>query len=288
MASDQTGPMMLALDDPRWCSFVAGSDRATPFHAPAWGRLLARTYGYSAFALAVTDVDGEVVAGNPFLEVRGISRRRRWISLPFTDECPLLARDAHSARELVDALGHAPKRFGAPGIEVRGPVDALGWGVAAGAVTHELVLEADIERVRSRFKRSQVTRNIARAQREGVVVRRAADAQDLEAFYRLHTRTRQRQGVPVQPRRFFELLWSELAPSGSAFILLADVGGREAVAGALFLTGMGTTIYKFGASEVDSLPLRPNHLIFWTAIQDACARGDCRPERDKTGKAIGM
>jgi len=82
--------------------------------------------------------------------------------------------------------------------------------------------------------------------------------------------------VPVQPRRFFELLWSELAGSGSAFILLADAGGREAVAGALFLTGLGTTIYKFGASELDSLPLRPNHLIFWTAIQEACARGDDR------------
>ena len=158
----------------------------------------------------------------------------------------------------------------------------LGWRVAAGAVIHELELESDPESLRKRFSRSQVVRNIARAEREGVVVRRAVGQQDLHAFYRLHTQTRRRQGVPVQPRRFFELLWSRLVDPGLAYILLADVPGAEAVAGALFLQVGETTIYKFGASDVESLPLRPNHLIFWTAIQKACARGDRRFDFGRT------
>ena len=54
------------------------------------------------------------------------------------------------------------------------------------------------------------------------------------------------------------------------------------MAGALFLTSGGCTIYKFGASDVDGWPLRPNHLIFWTAIQEACARGDTRFDFGRT------
>lgn len=282
MATPERVLSTLALGDPRWGSFVEAAPRATPFHHPAWAELLASTYGYRAFAVALSYADGELIAGMPFLEVRTLARRRRWISLPFTDECPPLLSDSTSSAELAGAMAVELERLGAPSVELRGTMDGFGWRTAADAVIHELELDSDIERIRSRFSRSQVIRNIARAQREGVVVRHATSSKDLDAFYALHTRTRRRQGVPVQPRRFFELLWTRLVDSGLASILLADAGGREAVAGALFLTSGGTTIYKFGASDVDSWPRRPNHLIFWTAIQEACARGDGRFDFGRT------
>ncbi len=79
----------------------------------------------------------------------------------------------------------------------------------------------------------------------------------------------------MQPRRFFELIWSRLVEPGRAHVLLADgpppCRSRRAVP-----VGGGTTIYKFGASDADSWPLRPNHLIFWSAIQQACGREDRR------------
>jgi CelD/BcsL family acetyltransferase involved in cellulose biosynthesis len=275
-------PVRLALDDPRWRAFVAEREDATPFHHPAWAQVLMETYGYSGFAIGLTCEGGGLVAGAPFLEVRSLSQRRTWVSLPFTDECPPLARDEPSRRALTESLGTAQERLGAPRLEIRGKVDGFGWRIGADAVTHELELEADAQRVRQRFSRSQVTRNISRAVREGVLVRHAAGPRDLHAFYELHARTRRRQGVPVQPRRFFDRLWSRLVESGIAFILLADAGGRSAVAGALFLTTGRTTIYKFGASDLESLRFRPNHLIFWTAIEEACARGDRRFDFGRT------
>lgn len=287
MQSTSSETLKLAVDDPRWRRFVSDMGTATPFHHPAWAELLSDTYGYPAFALALPDDHGAVIAGAPFLEVRGLSGRRRWVSLPFTDECPLLARDPASGHELIGALAAAQDHLHTPVIEIRGAVDGFGWRTGADAVIHELDLEPDSDRVSKRFSRSQVIRNIARAKREGVSVRRASSDRDLDAFYRLHTRTRRRQGVPVQPRRFFELLWSRLARSGLAFILLADAGGREAVAGALFLASSGSTIYKFGASDPETLHLRPNHLIFWTAIQEACERGDRRFDFGRTDLANG-
>jgi CelD/BcsL family acetyltransferase involved in cellulose biosynthesis len=204
--------------------------------------------------------------------------------LPFTDECGLLALDPTARDELVGALAAVHLRHRVR-LEVRDMVDGLGWLSRADAVVQALELDRDIERVRARFSRSQVIRNISRAMREGVVVRRAARPQDLDAFYALHTRTRRRQGVPVQPRRFFDHLWAGLVAQGTAIILLADAAGKEAVAGALFLINNGTTVYKFGASDIESWPQRPNHLIFWTAIRESCERGDRRFDFGRTDLA---
>lgn len=275
---------MLELEDPRWTAFVSACTDATPFHRPEWARLLVRTYGYRGFALATCDAHQRPAAGAPFLEVRG-PRRRRWISLPFTDECPPLARDGGAGSDLAAALSAAQQRLHGPRLELRASVEQLGWRSGADAVVHVLDLGDGIEQVRRRFSRSQVIRNIGRAEREGVVVRRATAQQDLDAFYALHLRTRRRQGVPVQPRRFFEALWSQLIEPGLGSILLADAGGSSAIAGALFLAWNGTTIYKFGASDPEAWPLRPNHAIFSRAIQDACARADRRFDFGRTDLA---
>jgi CelD/BcsL family acetyltransferase involved in cellulose biosynthesis len=264
---------LLALDDPRWIEFVASCAAATPFHHPAWAGLLADTYGFRPFVLAMAAGDGRPLAGAPFIEVRTVARRRRWISLPFTDRCPPLSLDAPSEHRLLYLLSRARERLDAPPIEVRSSVVAPAWAASASAVLHVLELDQDLERLRRRFSRSQVIRNIKRAEREGVTVRAATSRDDLDAFYALHLRTRRRQGVPVQPYRFFELLWRRMIRVGLGSILLASSGGAP-LAGALFLHWNQATVYKFGASDPEGWPRRPNHALFWAAIQAAVARGD--------------
>jgi CelD/BcsL family acetyltransferase involved in cellulose biosynthesis len=262
---------VLALDDPRWGAFVASCPAATPFHHPAWGSLLAEAYGFRAFAVVVHGSDGGLVAGAPFLEARDVLRRRSWISLPFTDECAPLAADGCRLTELLSVLADAGLH--AASVKIRSAVEAEDWSTRTAGVLHLLELDRDPERVRRGFSRSQVVRNIARGEREGVEVRAAASREDLDVFYVLHLRTRSRQGVPVQPRRFFDLLWARILEPGLGEILLA-YRGETALAGALFLAWNGTTIYKYGASDPQGWPLRPNHPLFWTAIRDACHRGD--------------
>jgi hypothetical protein len=87
--------------------------------------------------------------------------------------------------------------------------------------------------------------------------------------------------MPVQPREFFTQIRTSLIDQGLASILLAEVEGR-AVAGALFLAWNGTTVYKFGASDPAAWPTRPNHALFWTAIQESCLRGDRSFELGRT------
>ena len=174
---------------------------------------------------------------------------------------------------LVEALDRERRAAGIERVEVRAELTGQRVHASVRGVVHELALTAEPEQLFTRFNRSQVQRNITRARREGVHVRlgdRAADLTDV--FYRLHLATRRRQGVPVQPRRFFSLLWEQMLAPGHGFVLTASIGGDPAAA-AVFLSWGSTLTYKFGASDHRLWRHRPNHLLFWEAIRIGHERG---------------
>lgn len=263
----ETALTRLELGDPRWGEFVSGHRDATPFHHPAWAAFLAECYGMRAFALARVGPAGGVTAGLPVIEISRLGRRR-WISLPYTDRLAPLEADADEG--LGQALAAARLGAGVRALELRAGL--AGAYPEDAAWLHLLRLDPD-PGVVAQGMRSNVGRNIRRAERSGVEVRAGRTEDDLAGiFYGLHVATRRRQGVPVQPRRFFTLFWRRLMEPGLATVLLGHVGGTP-VAGAVFMTWNGTTIYKFGASDPAFAEYRVNNLVMWRAIQDACAAG---------------
>jgi CelD/BcsL family acetyltransferase involved in cellulose biosynthesis len=260
------------LDDPLWTSFVADRREATPFHQPVWTRLLCDCYGYRGFALVLVD-NGVPVAGMPVVEKSApLTGRRQWASLPFTDHCaPLVAADGvdESFAAAVDEFRAAS---GVDRLEVRAPM-AVGTGRRASfAVVHTLHLQPDAREVLSRVKKSEA-QHAARAKRKGVTVRAAESVEDVDrVFYALQLETRRRLGVPIQPRRFYTLLWQRMLEPGHGSLLLAYHEDLP-IAGAIFLRGGGTVVWKYGASLRSHWKLHPNPLILWTAIEQACTSG---------------
>jgi hypothetical protein len=94
----------------------------------------------------------------------------------------------------------------------------------------------------------------------------------VDTFYRLHLRTRRRFGVPIQPRRFFRMLWESVIRTGLGSVLIAEASASP-VAAEVFLSWNGTTISKFSASDERAWSLRANNLITWHLIKTACERG---------------
>jgi CelD/BcsL family acetyltransferase involved in cellulose biosynthesis len=158
-------------------------------------------------------------------------------------------------------------RAGVSTIELRGPLGEAGEPFERGVV-HELPLRSEDE-LFSAFE-SQVRRNIRKAQRLELTVHTAARVEDLtEIYFRLHTETRRRLGVPTQPRRFFKNVWEGMLAHDLGFALLV-YHGREPIAGAVFLEWNGRVVYKFGASDARYWSMRPNNLLFWEAIKRGC------------------
>ncbi len=267
-----------SVEDPRWLELVRADPAALPFHHPAWTLLLAESYAFKPFVLALVDGSGRIVAGIPVVEVGGPFRRRRWVSLPFTDVCPPLVGDGVDL--LAAEIDQARRDAGVASVEVRARIAGASPCEQA-ALLHELPLSADPDQVAASF-RASVRRNIRAAERGPAVVRIASSESDVtEAFYRLHVDVRRRLGLPVQPRRFFRLLWSRMIQPGLGRVLLADVG-KETVAGAVFLHWNRSVVYKYGASDPRHWPVRPNNLLFWEAIKWACENGYERLDFGKT------
>lgn len=256
----------LPLRDPRWTTFVSSHPEASVAHLPEWSHFLADCYGFDAFVLAEL-VGNEVVWGLPTMEVGTPLRARRWVSLPFSDECGPLGMPSAAS---LGALEGMRASSSASSHEIRAALP-IGRRQARG-FTHTLDLHAGPDEL-MRGYRSSIRQGIRVADREGVVVRMAERKSDLtETFYALHVATRRRLGVPVQTRRFFSLLWDNLIDSSRGFVLVAERDGLPLAAG-VFLRAGRTVLYKFGASDAEHWKLRANAALFHQAIVRAAERG---------------
>jgi CelD/BcsL family acetyltransferase involved in cellulose biosynthesis len=268
--SAQFETRLVPAGDPVWRAFLLRHPSALPYHHPAWVETVAETYRFPSFVFVVRSARGEVLGGVPLVAVGGRLRRKRWVALPFTDACPALTGPELTTEDFGRLLAAEGERAGVSAIELRGPLGAVGAPVERGVVH---VLEITNEEELFNGFESQVRRNVRKAQRSDLTLRVAARAEDLtETYFRLHTATRRRLGVPTQPRRFFRNVWEHMLASDLGFALLVYHGG-EPIAGAVFLDWNGWLVYKFGASDARHWSLRPNNLLFWEAIKRACDRG---------------
>ena len=263
--------LLLDPSDVRWWAFVESNPQANAFHHPAWINLLAECYGYRPLVLTVCDATGSIGAGLPIMEINSSLTGRRWVSLPFTDHCAPLYRDCESLDQLIRELVRLYQDGGAPRIEVRWDLVHPAIQTHSPYVLHTLRLDADAARVADHFDRTH-RQNIRAAEKSQIYVQWGKQLKDLRAYFNLQLETRHRQGIPSQPWRYFKALASVLFEEGLGSVLLAYKDG-QCLAGIVLLHWQRTLIGKYAASREESLKLRPNHLLIWTAIRWGCEHG---------------
>lgn len=204
------------------------------------------------------------------MAVRSRLRRVRWVSLPFTDICPLLVRPDVSVHDVVTALAEYVFAGPAAELEVRTGLPEMD-GVHPLEVGYRHVLQvpedpADLHPGRAHRQR----RN--KAVRAGITVTYGSSPTEVAAFYRLHTLTRRRLGVPVQPRRFFDAIQALVLAPGNGFLATASQGG-EVLAAAIYLAHNGALVNKYHASDPNRAATGAGHLIDWDIMATACTQG---------------
>jgi CelD/BcsL family acetyltransferase involved in cellulose biosynthesis len=262
----------LEPSDEQWVSFVGSSPEANIFHHPQWTELLRKCYGFRPFILAVKDSEGSIRAGIPVMEIKGILRGRRWVSLPFTDLCSPLYRDDASVVRLMEGLSSLSAAQGISETELRWDMPYPRTLQTSGTFKlHKIALSPDLESVSARVQNMH-KRNVSVAEKKGVRIEWGSTREHMDAFYQLHLQTRHRQGVPIQPRRFFDLLGRELIGQGLGSVWLAYKDDK-CIAATVFLYWQKTLTYKFSASDTELRSLQPSHLLLWTAIRWGCENG---------------
>lgn len=260
----------LALDDARWRELVDTHEDATPFHMPEWASTIADCYRFPASVLGMVESDGELAGGIPVMTVRSPFSARRWVSLPFTDACPLLLREGVDAEAALDAIRETVQRSGVSGYELRSPLPAAEGVYASDAGYNHVVPLGPDESSLKPNKGHRYSRN--RAFREGVRVERGASELDMQRFYRLHTLTRRRHGVPVQPLRFFKLLQERVVAPGHGFVSSAWLND-ELVAAGVYLTHGTTMVAKYHASDPAARDVGAGYVVDWDSMVSGCEAG---------------
>lgn len=262
------------IEDPRWGALSLGHPDASVFHSPQWLNALRDTYGFQPLALSTNAPGRELEDGFVFCRVNSWLTGKRFVSLPFSDHCDVLAGDSATANDLISAAVRRLREGNCRYLEIR-PIKAVVSGNStAGSITsyclHRLDLRPSLETLFNNFHKDSVQRKIRRAEREQLVYEEGRDARTLNAFYGLTVLTRRRHQLPPQPVEWFRNL---IESFGEALKIRVAFRSGMPIASILTLRYRSTLVYKYGCSDPRFHNLGSMHFLFWRAIEDAKGEG---------------
>lgn len=242
------------------------------YHTQEWNAFLSKAFGWRVQALIDRSADGKLSLFMPYVSKRGISGKRKAVSLPLSHHVPLLAKSGSEpkVKEVLAACGSF--------LEAKG--DANWSDPEVKQVTHndlallDLTAFEDEAQLLKAMHKSSIQRKITKAKREGVEVVETSDDNAFETFYDMEVETRMRQGSPIYPAGFFQQLKDALGTGGKVKLFMASVEGKPA-AGILFLFHKDTAIYAYGGSysNPDWFKLGVNQAAMWEAVKYSFANG---------------
>jgi hypothetical protein len=245
------------------------------YHHPDWARCLGEMYRlrldyYSARAA------GELRGLLAVAEIPPLFGPRRFVSLPFSYAAGPLAQEAATAAALSQAVLERARERRIRRIELKSRAEfpaAPDYQRVSRYATYEIPTDQGEAFVWRELHASSTQRSIRKGQKAGVVVRRGETMEDWRMMAELEERTAQGHGLPAPPRRFFVEGCRQLQSAGLADVYLAFTSTGARAAAITVWKGRRSWIYAFGASDPAYLEQRPNHVLIWTAIQDAVAAG---------------
>lgn len=255
------------LNDPRWSDLESRMPYGSIFTSSKWLRVLQRSYDFAIRCTAIEDASGRLTAAVPHVSISDV-RGKRLVSLPFSDYCDPLVADSTTWSRLASALveHRVPLTFRA--LHNEAILGDSAFTQYKDAKWHSVDLTRPIDEIWSSVDSSS-RRAIRKSQKQEVQIRPAENKDDLRKFYELHAGVRnQKYRMLAQPYSFFDCIWDEFLGKGDGFLLLAEAEDRV-VAGTMYLRHGDTIYYKFNASDLGQLQLRPNDLLVWEGIRRA-------------------
>lgn len=111
--------------------------------------------------------------------------------------------------------------------------------------------------VKNRFKR-----NIIKSRKHGLKIKVETNIDAMKKFWVMHAKLRLNKFNEIpQPWLFFEKIYYAFLKDGDGFVINAYKDDGKIIAGILVLLHGDIAYYKFNASDLDNLEVRPNNLL---------------------------
>jgi CelD/BcsL family acetyltransferase involved in cellulose biosynthesis len=266
-------------DMPLWDEFVRTHPCGTIYHLAGWKDALEKSFKHiQGYIIALRDeASQKILAGLPAYTVRSVITGNRIVSIPFASLCDPLVSSPEEMEMLLPPLIHLSQQCGASHIEIRTTkatslVRHEGFNPSHFYKHHYLVLDRNPEELKKTFHKKAVRAPIRKAEENSLELRIGTSKTDLAVFYRLLSKSRRKNGLPVMPFRFFETLWAVFTPSQKLVLLFAAHNGMD-VAVSMLMKFKETVIVEFGCDLIEFRRLYPNHFLDWKSIQLAYSEG---------------
>ena len=252
------------LSHKKWNEKIIKCKDYSIFHTSEWAAVLNETYGYKPNYLTSQSENGFDIL-IPLMEVYSPITGKRGVSLPFTDYCNPIIRDETNLANVFDQILFYGNERKWKYIELRGSDYAFeNIGHFSKYFQHVIDLTRGENNSFSSFNEN-TKRNIKKAYSKNVKIEISKSLRSLRKYYDLHCLTRKKHGLPPQPFKFFSNIHANFIDRGLGIIILAFYE-NIAIAGNIFLHFGKKAFYKFGASDIRFLSLRPNNLVMWEGI----------------------
>lgn len=257
--------------DPRWSAFLQTHADASMFHTPGWLQALSRTYGYTPVVYTTSSPGQDVLNGIPFCRIESYLTGRRLVSLPFSDHCEPLVRNAEELAELLCAANEDATTARCKYFEIRPfTPKTMDLNKKDSVLVHKLDLREGKQEVFHNLHASSIRRKITRSEREGLTYEEGTSDNLLAKFYSMLLLTRRRHKLPPQPLVWFQNLIRYL---GDALKIRIVSKGTTPAAGIITVSYKKVMTYKYGCSDPQFNALGGTVLLFWRAIQEAIDQG---------------
>ena len=239
------------------------------FYSERWLAVLQKTYGYQ-YVTVFHQPSGQFVIVTSLDQLTG----KKIISLPFCDYTPIDATYQESLPPMIQALQEQyPEhriilKTGMPATEPDASVPSWLGEPTRRAFYHRIDTSDPAQLTQS----SSFRRGVKKAQKADVTVEVGTDEATLRTFYQLYYQLRfnKFESIP-QPYEFFLNVHREFIATGQGFILQAR-RRQQVIASIVVLQHRATLYYKFGCSDQEGLPHRPNNLLFQRLIELAAEK----------------
>lgn len=255
-------------EGPKWADFLAGRDDATIYHDPRWGELFNRVYGLKPYYLTAMR-EGRVTGILQLIEQKSLLFGHHLCSLPWFDASGILAETSDDSDALIARADELRRDTGSLWVELRQERSAAReLPVREDKVTLRVSLAEDSEAMWSQLK-SKVRNKVRKAQK-AEWVDSDGQAEVLDAFYAVYSRTMRDLGSPAHSIGLFREILDAFPAEARIFVVALD----EQVHAASFVFHDGRTLrVPWSGSDFRYRQLAGNRALYWNMLAWAADHG---------------
>ena len=258
------------LESDLWHNLVTNT-QTTVFHSTEWISAIAKSYLWTPQADILLDESDNPVAGIAYFVIHDF-RGKRIISLPFTDFCDPIAKSVKDWQRLTANLLSQNLPIKMRCLHNQLPASDDNFKQINQALWHRIDVSRDEDKIWGDIS-SSARRAIRKAEKNGVTVEFRNDANAMKEFYNLHVGVRKyKHGLLAQPYEFFKNLAEVFLASGKGTVALSYHEG-QIVGSTLYLKWQDTLYYKYSASALTELAVRPTDMLIYESIKHAKEQG---------------